>query len=129
MRYFFLPLAVGVFSTCVWGQQYIINTFAGNGTAGYSGDSGAPGSAQLSSPDGIAFDSSGNLYIADSANQRIRKISGGTITTVAGNGTAGTPAIWPGGYRHRHQRRAAGTLQELRWTLRETFTSPTPAIT
>jgi trimeric autotransporter adhesin len=89
MRYFLLPLTVGVFSTCVWGQQYTISTFAGNGTAGYSGDSGAPGSAQLSSPDGIAFDSSGNLYIADSANQRIRKISGGTITTVAGNGTAG----------------------------------------
>jgi uncharacterized protein (TIGR03437 family) len=89
MRHFYLPLAVGVLSTCAWGQQYTISTFAGNGTAGYSGDSGAPTSAQLSSPDGIAFDSSGNLYIADSVNQRIRKISGGTITTIAGNGTAG----------------------------------------
>jgi len=89
MRHFFLPLALGVFSTCVWGQQYTISLFAGDGTAGYSGDGGAPTSAELSSPDGIAFDSSGNLYIADSANQRIREISGGTINTIAGNGTAG----------------------------------------
>jgi uncharacterized protein (TIGR03437 family) len=89
IRHFLLPLAAGVFSTCAWGQQYTISTFAGTGTAGYSGDSGAATSAELSSPDGIAFDSSGNLYIADSANQRIREISGGTITTVAGNGTAG----------------------------------------
>jgi len=89
MRHFFLPLAVCVFSTCVWGQQYTISGFAGNRTAGFTGDGGAPTSAELSSPDGIAFDSSGNLYIADSANQRIRKVSGGTINTVAGNGTAG----------------------------------------
>jgi uncharacterized protein (TIGR03437 family) len=89
MRQFFLPLAVGVVSTCAWGQQYTISTIAGNGTAGFSGDTGAPTSAQLSSPDGIAFDSSGNLYIADSVNQRIREISGGTINTIAGNGTAG----------------------------------------
>jgi uncharacterized protein (TIGR03437 family) len=89
MRQFFLPLAVCVVSTCAWGQQYTISTIAGNGTAGFTGDTGAPTSAQLSSPDGIAFDSSGNLYIADSANQRIREISGGTINTIAGNGTAG----------------------------------------
>ncbi len=89
MRHFFLPLAVGVVSTCAWAQQYTVSTFAGNNTAGFSGDSGAPTSAQLSSPDGITFDSSGNLYIADSANQRVRKISGGTISTVAGNGTGG----------------------------------------
>jgi uncharacterized protein (TIGR03437 family) len=88
MRHSFLPLAVGLFSTCAWGQQYIISTFAGT-TPGFSGDSGAAKSAQLSSPDGIAFDSSGNLYIADSANQRIREISGGNINTIAGNGTAG----------------------------------------
>jgi trimeric autotransporter adhesin len=89
MRHFFLPLAVGVFSTCAWGQQYTISTYAGTGTGGFSGDGGAPASAQFSSPDGLAFDSSGNLYIADSANQRVRKISGGTINTIAGNGTAG----------------------------------------
>src|SRR5580658_6517372 len=89
MRQFFLPLAVCVVSTCAWGQQYTVSTIAGNGTAGFSGDTGAPTSAQLSSPDGIAFDSSGNLYSADSVNQRIREISGGTINTIAGNGTAG----------------------------------------
>jgi uncharacterized protein (TIGR03437 family) len=89
MRHFLLPLAVGLFSTCAWGQQYTINTFAGTGSAGFSGDTGAAASAQLSSPDGIAFDSSGNLYIADSFNQRIRKISGGIITTIVGDGTAG----------------------------------------
>ncbi len=85
-----MPLALGALSlSCAWGQQYAINTYAGNGTAGFSGDSGAPTSAQLSSPLGLAFDSSGNLYIADSVNQRVRKISGGIITTVAGNGTEG----------------------------------------
>ncbi len=85
-----MPLALGVLSlTCAWGQQYVINTYAGNRSAGFSGDSGAPTGAQLDSPLGLAFDSSGNLYIADSVNERIRKISGGTITTVAGNGTGG----------------------------------------
>jgi uncharacterized protein (TIGR03437 family) len=89
MRHFFLTLAVGVVSTCAWGQQYTISTFAGTGTAGFSGDGGAATSAELSSPDGIAFDSSGNLYIADSANQVIRKISNGTISTVAGTSGSG----------------------------------------
>src|SRR5271157_5977707 len=90
IRQFFVPLALGVVSlSCAWGQQYVINTYAGNKTAGFSGDSGAATSAQLDAPLGLAMDSSGNLYIADSVNQRIRKISGGTITTVAGNGTAG----------------------------------------
>ena len=64
-----------------------VSTVAGNGTAGYSGDNGAAPSAELNQPSGIAFDSSGNLYIADSANNRIRKIAHGTITTVAGDGT------------------------------------------
>jgi uncharacterized protein (TIGR03437 family) len=85
-----MPLTLGALSlSCAWSQQYIINTYAGNHTAGYSGDSGAATSAELNLPLGLAFDSSGNMYIADSFNQRIRKISGGTITTEAGNGTAG----------------------------------------
>ncbi len=75
--------------SCAWSQQYTINTYAGNRTAGFSGDSGAPTSAQLDLPLGLTLDSSGNLYIVDSVNQRIRKISGGNITTVAGNGTGG----------------------------------------
>ena len=85
-----MPLTLGVLSlSCAWSQQYAISTYAGNGTAGFSGDGGAPTSAQFSGPLGMTFDSSGNLYIVDSVNQRIRKISGGVISTVAGNGTGG----------------------------------------
>ncbi|HTM47440.1 MAG TPA: NHL repeat-containing protein, partial [Bryobacteraceae bacterium] len=65
----------------------IISTFAGNGTGGFAGDGGQAVSAQLSQPRGIAFDSAGNLYIADTGNHRIRKVNpGGLITTVAGDG-------------------------------------------
>jgi trimeric autotransporter adhesin len=67
-----------------------ITTVAGNGTPGYGGDGGAATGAQLSSPMGLAADTSGNLYIADFSNSRVRKVaSDGTITTVAGNGSAG----------------------------------------
>ncbi len=61
---------------------------AGNGTTGFSGDNGPATSAQLWQPAGVAVDSAGNLYIADTGNNRIRKVSNGVITTVAGNGTA-----------------------------------------
>lgn len=75
----------------------IIVTVAGNGTAGYSGDNGLATSAELDYPRGVAVDGSGNLYIADSGNERIRKVSsGGTITTVAGIGYIGLPGV--GGY-------------------------------
>ena len=67
-----------------------IATVAGNGTAGYSGDGGAAISAELSSPYGMTADQAGNLYIADESNDRVRKVdTSGTITSVAGNGTAG----------------------------------------
>jgi len=67
-----------------------ISTVAGTGTPGYAGDDGAATSAELNNPNGMAFDSSGNLYIADSYNHRIRKVTpGGTISTVAGTGTPG----------------------------------------
>jgi sugar lactone lactonase YvrE len=65
-----------------------LSVFAGTGVAGYSGDSGSATNAQLNGPLGIAVDSSGNLYIADSENNRVRKVSNGVITTVAGNGMA-----------------------------------------
>ena len=65
----------------------IISTVAGNGSPGFSGDNGPAASASLYYPYGIAVDSANNLYIADSSNFRIRKVSpSGTITTVAGNG-------------------------------------------
>jgi trimeric autotransporter adhesin len=66
----------------------LIQTIAGTGVAGSSGDSGAATSAQLSAPAGIAL-SGTDLYIADEGNNSIRKVSGGTITTVAGTKTAG----------------------------------------
>jgi uncharacterized protein (TIGR03437 family) len=66
----------------------VITTVAGNGTFGSSGDNGPATSAQIL-PNGLAVDSSGNLYIADRFNSRIRKVSNGVITTVAGNGTSG----------------------------------------
>ena len=64
---------------------------AGNGKPGYSGDGGPALSAQLNSPQGLAIDSAGDIYIADMLNQVVRYVSGSTgiITTIAGNGTAG----------------------------------------
>jgi len=67
----------------------VITTVAGKADTGYSGDNGPANLAQLDSPDGVAVDSAGNLYIADSENNRIRKVSNGVITTVAGNGESG----------------------------------------
>ncbi|HLC41149.1 MAG TPA: hypothetical protein VJO34_05915, partial [Methylomirabilota bacterium] len=65
----------------------IINTVAGDGTQGFGGDGGPAAGAQLNTPTGVAVDGSGNLFIADRFNNRIRKVdSTGTITTVAGSG-------------------------------------------
>ncbi len=65
-----------------------IATIAGTaGTSGFTGDNAAATLARLSSPTGVVLDSSGNLYVADSGNRRIRKVdTAGTITTVAGSG-------------------------------------------
>jgi uncharacterized protein (TIGR03437 family) len=67
-----------------------ITTYAGTGAAGYGGDGGPAAQALLNAPVGLALDSSGNLYIADSNNHVIRKVAkNGVITTAAGNGTQG----------------------------------------
>ena len=69
----------------------VISTVAGDGTRGYGGDGGAAVAAQLFAPRGVALDGAGNLYIADNANNRIRKVdAAGVITTVAGDGTRGS---------------------------------------
>jgi len=67
----------------------IITTVAGTGTQGFSGDNGPATSAELSNPAGIAVDSTGPLYIADTSNARIRAVSKGVITTVVGTGKLG----------------------------------------
>jgi sugar lactone lactonase YvrE len=65
-----------------------IAPYAGKGILGFSGDCGAATSAELDSPNGIAVDTGGNLFIADSQNNRIRRVDSSThvITTVAGSG-------------------------------------------
>ena len=73
----------------VTAQAQIISTVAGNGTAAYGGDGGAATAAQLKPPVGVLLDNAGNLYIADSNNNVIRKVSpAGIISTVAGNGAS-----------------------------------------
>ena len=72
------------------GRDGRISTFAGTGLAGDGGDGGPAAQAQLNLPQGLAVDSAGNVYIADTLNNRVRRVSrGGTITTVSGTGEAG----------------------------------------
>ncbi len=79
--------------------QGSISTFAGNGAPGYRGDNGPAGRAELSSPTGLALDALGNLYIADSGNSVIRRVStAGVITTVAGNVAADQSSGGLGGF-------------------------------
>jgi len=69
----------------------VIVTIAGTGAAGFSGDGGPATAARLDLPTALALDASGNLYVADSNNHRVRRIAAatGVITTVAGNGVEG----------------------------------------
>ena len=68
--------------------SHIINTVAGNGTAGYNGEGAATG-AELDFPEGVAVDSLGDIFIADTSNNRIREVTAGIISTVAGDGSYG----------------------------------------
>jgi sugar lactone lactonase YvrE len=68
----------------------VINTIAGNGTAGFSGDGTTATSAEFNVPNEVAIDGAGNIYISDTHNERIRKIEiSGIINTIAGDGTGG----------------------------------------
>jgi hypothetical protein len=72
------------------GTNGVITTVAGNGTIGYSGDGGWATNAELNNPAGLVTDHSGNLFVADGSNNRIRKVDTvGLISTVAGNGANG----------------------------------------
>src|SRR4029077_18771666 len=70
-----------------------ISTLAGSGEKGFGGDNGPATAAKMSSPHSIALDAADNVYIADIANHRIRKVDAktGMITTVAGNGERQPP--------------------------------------
>jgi uncharacterized protein (TIGR03437 family) len=68
----------------------VVTTIAGDGESGFGGDQGAALADRLSSPRGVALDRAGNIYVADTGNHRVRRISpDGRIVTVAGTGTAG----------------------------------------
>jgi uncharacterized protein (TIGR03437 family) len=70
-------------------QSYVITTIAGNGTGAFLGDGGPAAQAELRSPGSVALDSQGRLYISDGGNNRIRMVSNGNITTVAGTTSPG----------------------------------------
>ena len=68
--------------------QGVIDTVAGNGIVGETGDAGAATAAQLNGPNDVAVSSDGNLFIANRSGGRVRRVRGATITTVAGSGTS-----------------------------------------
>ncbi len=88
LRILFFIFAMFATGQVTFGQ--IISTVAGNGSTGYSGDGGQATGAGLYFPKGVAVDNSGNIFIGDYNNQRIRKIApSGIITSVAGGGSSG----------------------------------------
>src|ERR1700722_19245980 len=75
-----------VLEATLGGQLVVI---AGNGVQGFAGDGGPAASAQLNGPQGVAVGADGTVYIADTGNQRVRAVTVGTISTLAGNGVRG----------------------------------------
>ena len=97
----FTPCPELAYTVCEISPGATIRRVAGNGTYGFSGDGGSAASAQLSYTysGGVALDSAGNLFIADSPNNRIRKVTpDGTITTIAGSGPTNPTGRSPGGF-------------------------------
>ena len=91
MKYYWFVLPLAVCSPQAWGADagrvlYHVETVAGSSRIG---DGGPALAAQFSNIQGIAIDRLGNLYLSDTDNHRVRKVSGGTVTTIAGTGVAG----------------------------------------
>lgn len=95
MRFRYLGTVLFLVTSSAVCPAQTITTVTGSNTDGFSGDGGPASAAQINGPQGMSFDSKGDLYFSDSNNQRIRVIaapaagsglSTGTITTVAGNG-------------------------------------------
>jgi hypothetical protein len=91
IRKILLVVSLFFLSLTISAQNYTINTIAGSGTPGFSGDGGSASNAKLNSPNGVAFDQHGHVLIVDHVNARVRKVdkNSGVITTIAGNGVAG----------------------------------------
>lgn len=94
----------------------VISTIAGTGSSGYGGDDGPATGAKLNFPSGVAYDVSGDLFIADTENDRIRKvdISVGEIRTFAGNGTSGYGGDGDGATDAKLKKPSAVTLDASR---------------
>ncbi len=71
-KIFISPMGI-ISARILYNSVGIINTFAGNGTAGFSGDGGQATMAEIHSPSGVSGDASGNIYITDGSNNRIRE--------------------------------------------------------
>ncbi|PQJ09211.1 hypothetical protein CJD36_020715 [Flavipsychrobacter stenotrophus] len=90
--------ALGLFSLLIFGRgqslnAQTINTYAGTGVAGHTGDGGLATAAQLNHPHGNTIDAAGNVYVCDYGNNCIRKITpSGIITNIAGNGVGASSA-------------------------------------
>jgi uncharacterized protein (TIGR03437 family) len=91
MRYLACLTAIAglLFASPAWSQTYTINTIAGGGTSDYSCNGEAAADVGLTTPSAVAIDASGNVYIADTSDDSICKLSGGVITLVAGGGAQG----------------------------------------
>lgn len=105
----------------------VTTTLAGDGSSGYSGDTFVATNSELFAPTGVALDTAGNIYIADTENDVVRQINTkGIIYTFAGSQAlgAGSTATAPG-----PSRRSSLRLPGWPWTAPATFISATPATT
>ncbi len=88
---------MGALLTSTVSYSQTMSTYAGTGTASFTGDGGAATLATMRQPNGVATDAAGNVYVCDNANQRIRKITtAGIISTIAGTGAVGYSAAHEG---------------------------------